>query len=78
MPGYLQSMVRSIGRQAFAPFTDTPIEQISVLAHLEAGHQAARFGVPGNRPNQIAKINAMAGWIQRNRVRDDAATLDIT
>jgi hypothetical protein len=61
LPGYLQSRIRQLGRQVFAPFTDTPIEDIQVLSTLS---------------NPDRDVKAVATWIFRNGIRDDEAELE--
>ena len=59
LPGYLQQGIRAMGRMVFAPFTDTPIEDIQVLASLINGRD----------------VQVMADWIRRNGMKDDEATI---
>lgn len=60
LPGYMQSGIRALGRQIFAPFTDTPIEEIQVLSTLS---------------NDDVEVKAMMTWIKRNAVKDDEAQI---
>lgn len=60
LPGYMQQGIRAMGRMVFAPFTDTPIEDIQVLSTLS---------------NPATHVKKMAAWITRNGIRDDAAEL---
>jgi hypothetical protein len=57
LPGYLADGIRAMGRAVFAPVTDTPIEDIQVLSTLS---------------NDDVEVKAMATWLKRNGVRDDA------
>jgi hypothetical protein len=59
LPGYLSSGVRSVGRQVFATFTTTPIENINVLAKL---------GAEG--PNTNRELNAVATFVRDRGQRD--------
>lgn len=59
LPGYMASPIRAMGRMVFAPFTDTPIEDIQVLATLINGQD----------------VKVMADWIKRNGQKDDEATI---
>jgi len=61
LPGYLKNAIRQLGRQVFAPFTDTPIEEIQVLSTLV---------------NTDREVKAVMTWILRNGIRDDEAELD--
>jgi hypothetical protein len=64
LPGYIQSGIRAIGRQVFSAFTKTPIEDISVIASIGNGG-----------PNTKPEVNAVAGWLQNNGIRDTDAEL---
>lgn len=57
LPGYLATPIRAMGRQVFKPFTDTPIEEINVLANLM-----------GQGPNENRELNAVAGWARAHGV----------
>ncbi len=61
LPGYMASQIRALGRMVFAPFTDTPIEDINVMA--------APF------TNTKRDLDMMAHWIRRYGVRDDEAEM---
>ena len=65
LPGYLRSSIRAFGRQIFRAFTKTPIEEIQVLASLG-----------GREPNSMREIDAAAGWLQKNGVKDTHAVMD--
>lgn len=67
LPGYLQEPIRAIGREVFAPFTKTPIEQIQVLADLQ-----------GQGPNHKTEINAVASWLKQNAIRDMEGEVQFT
>lgn len=64
LPGYLASAIRSIGRQVFAPFTSTPIEEIQVLANL------------GDGPNTQQEIDAVLGYLKTQGQHDSDAELE--
>lgn len=59
LPGYMKNQIRALGRMIFEPFTDTPLEDIQVMA--------APF-VSSKRD-----LDMMAHWIRRYGVRDDEA-----
>lgn len=61
LPGYMQTQIRALGRMVFEPFTDTPIEDINVMA--------APF------TNSKRDLDMMAHWITRYGIRDDEAEL---
>lgn len=65
LPGYLRSPIRALGRQIFGTFTDTPIENIQVLAELE-----------GQGPNSPREINAVARWLLKHGVKDNQAVMN--
>lgn len=60
LSGYMQQAIRAMGRMIFAPFTNTPIEEIQVLSTLS---------------NDEIEVKAMMTWIMRNGIRDDKAEL---
>jgi hypothetical protein len=64
LPGYMASGIRAIGRQVFAAFTNTPIEDINVLAKL---------GAEG--PNTLRELNAVASFVRDNGRRDTEAEI---
>ena len=66
LPGYLREPIRAMGRQVFKVFTNTPIEDISVLANLN--------GMGG--PNEISEINAVAGYARQHGTKDRQAELN--
>jgi len=59
LPGYLASAIRAMGRQVFTVFTNTRIEDIQVIANLG-----------GQGPNSEREMDAVAGWLKDNGVRD--------
>lgn len=61
LPGYMQTMIRSIGRRVFSQFTTTPIEDINMICEIL------------NRPIDVQK---MATWIVRNGHKEDEMTMD--
>jgi hypothetical protein len=61
LPGYIQTGIRAVARQVFGQFTNTPIEDIQMMASLLNG------------PSDVQK---MASWIVQNGQREDAMTFD--
>lgn len=59
LPGYMQAGIRAMGRMVFSPFTDTPIEDIQVMASMLDERD----------------VRVMADWIRNNGVKDDEATI---
>ncbi|KKM08139.1 hypothetical protein LCGC14_1726850 [marine sediment metagenome] len=59
LPGYLAAAIRAMGRQVFSVFTNTRIEDIQVIANLS-----------GQGPNSEREMDAVAGWLKDNGVRD--------
>lgn len=55
LPGYLQRPIRQLGRAVFNQYTDTPVEQIQVLADLN-----------GSGPNDARELNALGKWVVDN------------
>jgi hypothetical protein len=58
LPGYMKNAIRALGRQVFNTFTETPIEDIEVIANLQ-----------GSGPNEERELNAVAGWLRENAQR---------
>lgn len=58
LPGYMQNAIRALGRQVFSTFTETPIEDIEVVANLN-----------NSGPNTTRELNAVAGWLRENGER---------
>lgn len=67
LPGYLQSGIRAMGRQVFGTYTNTPLEDIQVLAN-----------VGGQGPNSKREINAVASWLKDNAERDTQGEMDFS
>jgi len=63
LPGYLQTPIRKLGRMVFGQFTDTPIEDIQVLATLV---------------NPEHDVRGVMSWIKQNGIRDDRANIDFS
>lgn len=59
LPGYLSSPIRRLGRAVFAPYTNTSIEDIQVLANLG-----------GNGPNEEVELNAVANFLKQSGTRN--------
>jgi hypothetical protein len=62
LPGYLQNAIRSMGRAVFGQFTNTPIENIQVMASPMI--------------NSDTDLNRMAAFIKTNGIKDDQAVVD--
>jgi len=58
LPGYMQNAIRKLGREVFSQFTDTPIEDIQLIANL-----------PGMNPERDVK--GVMNWIRQNGVPED-------
>jgi hypothetical protein len=65
LPGYLASGIRSMGRAVFAPFTNTPIENIQVVAN-----------VGGTGPNSNEEVNAVGSYLVQHGQRNTEAELE--
>lgn len=65
LPGYLKSPIRAMGRQIFGQFTNTPIEDIQVLANIQ-----------NQGPNSKQEINAVARWLHNEGERDTDGEYD--
>lgn len=63
LPGYLSSSIRAMGRQVFGTFTDTPIEDINVVASIGGG------------PNSEDEVGAVINWLHQNATPDSAAKM---
>jgi hypothetical protein len=64
LPGYMSRAIRAMGRGTFKNYTDTPVEDISVIANLG-----------GQGPNSEREINAVASWLKQNGTKLDASEL---
>lgn len=64
LPGYMSRAIRAMGRETFKNYTNTPIEDISVIANLG-----------GQGPNSEREINAVASWLKQNGTKLDASEL---
>ena len=60
LPGYLKSAIRAMGRQVFGVYTETPIEDIQVIANVSNSGQ----------PNSARELNAVGSWLVDNAQRD--------
>jgi len=65
LPGYLQSGIRAIGRAVFAPFTNTPIEDVTVVANVN-----------DSGPNSEEEIKAVAAFLLKHGKVDMDASLE--
>lgn len=52
MPGYLAQSIRNIGAAVFNQYTNTPIDQIQVIANVN-----------GQGPNDERELNALGKWV---------------
>ncbi len=66
LPGMMKQGIRQLGKQVFGTFTNTPIDDIAVIANLK--------GMGG--PNDISEINAVAGYAKKHGVLNTRAQLD--
>lgn len=64
LPAYLIQGIRAIGRQVFAPFTSTPIEDIQVLANI------------GDGPNEQEELDAVLQYLKNHGKRSSEAELE--
>lgn len=64
LPGYMSRAIRAMGRETFKNYTDTPIDDISVIANLG-----------GQGPNSEREINAVSSWLKQNGTKLDASEL---
>jgi hypothetical protein len=65
LPGNMATAIRTLGRRLFAAFTDTPTDQIWVVANLA-----------GQGPNTPREVNSVASWIVKAGDRVDTADID--
>lgn len=65
LPGYMSRAIRAMGRETFKNYTDTPIEEISVIANLG-----------GQGPNSERELNGVSAWLKHNAKEIDKGTLD--
>jgi len=65
LPGYMQRPIRAMGRATMGAFTDTPIEEISLVANLG-----------GQGPNSDREVSGVAQWLKTNAQRVDSAEMD--
>ena len=65
LPGYMQRAIRAMGRGVFSQFTDTPIEEISLVANLG-----------GQGPNSEREVSGVGAWLKANAEKVDQADLD--
>lgn len=68
LPGYLSSAIRAMGRQVFKPFTNTPIEDIQVVANFNGS----------SGPHTLKEVQAVASWLQLYGERVTDAELKFT
>jgi hypothetical protein len=65
LPGYMQRPIRAMGRATMGAFTDTPIEEISLVANLG-----------GQGPNSDREVSGVAQWLKTNAQRVDSAEMN--
>lgn len=65
LPGYMSRAIRAMGRETFRQYTNTPIEDISVIAHMG-----------GQGPNSEREITAVAQWLKSHARKIDQAEMD--
>ena len=65
LPGYMQRPIRAMGRATMGAFTDTPIEEISLVANLG-----------GQGPNSDREVSGVAQWLKTNAQKVDAADMN--
>lgn len=65
LPGYMSKPIRVLGRAVFKPYTNTPIEDISVVANLG-----------GQGPNTNREVDGVAAWLATNATEIDRTTMD--
>ena len=63
LPGYIRNAIRSVGRQLFQQFTDTPVEDIQCLSTLT---------------HSTTDVQRMMHFITKNGVEDSKATIDFS
>jgi hypothetical protein len=66
LPGYLQSGIRSMGRSVFSSLTDTPLEEIQVLANLQ----------DSGEPNSQEELDAVVVFLQQNGERKNELEIE--
>jgi hypothetical protein len=83
LPGYMKNAVRVIGRQHFGQLTRTPIEDITVIAHLNQpgmqqmiGHRGGPGGFNPQGPGagadnftSMAEMQQVGRWLENNAQR---------
>ena len=65
LPGYMQRPIRALGRAVFSAFTNTPVEDISVVANLG-----------GQGPNSDREVAGVAKWLATNARKVDQSSMD--
>ncbi len=65
LPGYMSNAIRAMGRIVFGQFTDTPIEEINVIANLQ-----------GNGPNSDTELAVVARYMRKYGQLDQEMSLD--
>lgn len=65
LPGYMSNAIRALGRAVFSQFTDTPIEEINVIANLQ-----------DNGPNSDTELAIVARYMRKYGQLDQEMTMD--
>lgn len=65
LPGYISAPIRAMGRAIFSQFTNTPIEEIYVIANLQNGG-----------PNSDVELAVVARYMRKYGNLDQEMTLD--
>ena len=65
LPGYMSNAIRAMGRAVFGQFTNTPIENINVIANLQ-----------GNGPNSDTELAVVARYMRKYGQLDQEMSLD--
>jgi hypothetical protein len=61
LPGYLKAPIRSMGRQLFANFTTTRIEDMQLVSTIT---------------NSQNEVNGVVNWVKKECIKDDEANFD--
>ena len=65
LPGYMSRAIRAMGRETFRQYTDLPLEDVSVIAHMG-----------GQGPNSERELTTVAQWLKHNAKKIDRAEMD--
>lgn len=67
LPAFMSSAIKELGREVFSAFTDTPIEEILVLANV---HE--------HGPNEQNELDAVVTYLQREGTRQQDMEMEFT